>query len=204
MTYRTFDPKKGALIAEKRAPELLLDPRTRPWYKGARESGRTVWTDPYIFVSTGKPGISAATPVFDPSGRFLGVAAADITLSELSTFLDRVKVSDNGIVFILDRKRQLIAYPGPDRMVKVQDGRMVPVQAVDLNDPRITTAIRRFEDTPAPHFTFTSGDQRHLAYFTPFPESFEKESGTSWSSCPKTTFSGRSRRPTARHSTCLP
>lgn len=32
------------------------------------------------------------------------------------------------IVFILDEKRQLIAFPDPDRMVKVKDGKMVPVQ----------------------------------------------------------------------------
>jgi hypothetical protein len=116
MTYRSFD-RDMQFIAEKRSSEVLLDPRNRPWYKASKAAMRTVWTDPYIFASTGKPGITAATPVVDKSGRFLGVAAADITLSELSAFLNRVKVSDNGIVFIVDGKKQLIAFPDPDRMV---------------------------------------------------------------------------------------
>ena len=174
MTYRSFD-RDQHFISEKRSRDVLLDPRNRPWYTASKAAKRTVWTDPYIFASTGKPGITAATPVVDQSGRFLGVAAADITFSELSAFLNRVKVSENGIVFIVDGKRQLIAFPDPDRMVKVKDGRMVPVQAVDLNDRRITAAIRMYEDAPQPQFTFEVDEQRFLAYFTPFPAAFGKE-----------------------------
>lgn len=53
------------------------DPRTREWYRMARQSGELVWS---IFpdVSTRKVSVTASMPVRYPDGRFAGVTAIDI------------------------------------------------------------------------------------------------------------------------------
>jgi adenylate cyclase len=174
MISRYFN-EKNEIVKEKKTGDVLLDPKVRPWYKGAKAAMANFWTDPYIFASTKKPGITSASPVVTESGKFLGVVAADITLGELSNFIRGLKFSENGIVFILDKKKQLIAFPDPDRMVKVKEGKIVPVQAVDLNEKRITASIRKFEDTGKEKFTFKADEKRYLAFFTPFPPSFGKD-----------------------------
>lgn len=174
MTVQHFN-EKNEVIKEKKTEEILLDPRLRPWYKQAKALMSTCWTDLYVFASTGKPGITAACPVITESGSFLGVIAADITLFELSNFLGETKISKNSIVFIMDKRKQFVAYPDPDRIVKVKDGKIVPVQVSELNERRITDAVRRYEDTGDAKFTFETGGKRNLAFFTPFPASFGKE-----------------------------
>jgi len=174
MTYRYFDDSLE-VIKEEKTNDILLDPRTRPWYKGSKATMSIYWTDPYIFASTGKPGITAACPVVTDTGKFLGVVAADITLGELSNSLKGVKISENGLAFIMDKKKQFVTFPDPDRMVKVKNGKIAPVQAVDLNEKWITHAIRKFEDTGKSKFTYESDGKRNLAFFTPFPPSFDKD-----------------------------
>lgn len=173
MVYNYYNAD-GTFLRSEETRKILLDPRIRPWYRDAREKMTTVWTDIYIFASSGKPGITASTPVLDKTGRFLGVAAADITLDELSRFLQRLKISEHGLVFIMDEKKQLVAFPEEDRAVQVKDGKIVPVRAVELNQAWITVAVRRFEDTGEQRFTFESDGRRNLAYFSPFPSTFGK------------------------------
>ena len=41
------------------------DPRTRPWYVGALQSGRRTWLRPYVFFHQGIAGITCAEPQRD-------------------------------------------------------------------------------------------------------------------------------------------
>ncbi|MGD9333000.1 MAG: cache domain-containing protein, partial [Desulfobacterales bacterium] len=49
------------------------DPRKRPWYTKALEEKRIVWTDPYIFFTSQKPGITIAGPTYSDDGRLRGI-----------------------------------------------------------------------------------------------------------------------------------
>ena len=72
--------------------EDTYDPRERPWYKTALQSGELIWTDPYIFFTSQKPGITAASPVFLPSGKIKGIVGVDIEIDDISIFLSKLKV----------------------------------------------------------------------------------------------------------------
>ena len=172
--YRYYD-NKLKLIKEEKKDHDPYDPRERPWYKESKATMSKGWTDLYIFASTGKPGITAASPVVTHSGKFIGVTAADITIVELSNFLKQVKISENGVAFILDNKRQFVAFPDPERTVKVRDGKIVPVKATELNESWIADALGRFVATGKSNFNFESEGKRYLAFFTPFPPSFGKD-----------------------------
>ena len=44
--------------------ESEYDPRERPFYTTAVAAGRRTWTEPYVFLPAGNPGITCATPVY--------------------------------------------------------------------------------------------------------------------------------------------
>jgi len=83
-TYYFKDTGYGT-VGEEISP-AIYDPRTRSWYKNAR-AHEISWSEPYIFASTGKPGITLSTAVFDSSGRRIRTVAADYSTESLSAML---------------------------------------------------------------------------------------------------------------------
>ncbi|WP_291429794.1 sensor domain-containing diguanylate cyclase [Deinococcus sp.] len=84
------------------------DPRTRPWYVLAQQKpGEVVWTDPYIFASSGQPGVTVASSLTGSSGAL--VIGADVQLRQLADFLTGMQISANGRAFITDGGGHAIA-----------------------------------------------------------------------------------------------
>ncbi|HUV08329.1 MAG TPA: adenylate/guanylate cyclase domain-containing protein, partial [Spirochaetia bacterium] len=90
--------------------EQGYDPRKRGWYRDAVKANSLIWTDVYIFASDNMPGISCAIPISDVRGKLAGVISVDIGIAELSYFLGSLNISEQGKVFILNRKNKLIAF----------------------------------------------------------------------------------------------
>ena len=85
-----------------------FDPRTRPWYETAVQTGQTAWSPIYPFVR-GEFGITAVRPFYDRGGNLQGVMAVDLILTVLSDFLRRLKLTPSGEIFILERSGELVA-----------------------------------------------------------------------------------------------
>ena len=90
-------------------PEDTYDPRKRGWYEDAVEKRDLVWSEPYIFFTAQKPGITAAAPVIDPDGNIAGVIGVDIEIGEVSTFLSRLSLGLGGPAFIMRRNGDVLA-----------------------------------------------------------------------------------------------
>ncbi|MCA9445532.1 MAG: hypothetical protein KC931_00355, partial [Candidatus Omnitrophica bacterium] len=73
------------------------DPRLRPWYIKAKQAGRPLWSDAYIFLGTGDnpnvPGVTYATPFYHEDGSFMGVMTADIDLLSLCGYFNEMRRS---------------------------------------------------------------------------------------------------------------
>lgn len=52
------------MVGTESVEDSKYDPRVRPWYIGAKKTGKIFWTDPYIFFENDRPGITVAVPVF--------------------------------------------------------------------------------------------------------------------------------------------
>ncbi|WP_420417262.1 ATP-binding protein [Pacificispira sp.] len=90
----------------------IFDGRTRPWYAAAIENNRAHWSEPYVFYTSGQPGITVSSRVHDPrTGDVLGVVGLDLSFQRLSQFVQGLEISDNGKAFIADRSGRLIAFP---------------------------------------------------------------------------------------------
>ncbi|MGE4297209.1 MAG: adenylate/guanylate cyclase domain-containing protein [Desulfovibrionaceae bacterium] len=94
------------------------DPRVRPWYTKAKETGATSWTPVYLFHQSRKPGITASLPVYMGED-FAGVLGVDIELSALSQFLSTLQVGKNGRAFIIHDTGEIIAYPDPAQLARI-------------------------------------------------------------------------------------
>ena len=122
-------------VSERPDPDDAYDPRTRPWYIRAAEDKGTIWTDPYIFYSSRQPGITLASPVIGRDGSIVGVMGVDIEISDISEFLSRLHVGDNGKALIIHRNGDVIAHPDQSFIRKPdEDGTLRFAKIWELDD----------------------------------------------------------------------
>ncbi|MBB4004892.1 sensor histidine kinase [Aurantimonas endophytica] len=119
------------------------DPRTRPWYVEARASDEVVWTDPYIFFSSQRPGITVAKAVRDDERLGIrGAVGIDIEIDALSAFLGGLEVGERGSAAIVAQSGDVIAHPRPSL---VSAGGDQPTRrfakVTEVNDPALAEAV---------------------------------------------------------------
>ncbi len=171
-TYRDL---AGEIESVETTTDFTYDPRQRPWYGGAKDSGNQFWTNIYIFFTDQKPGITSAYPILDDNGRLAGVIGIDVALDELSQFLETQRIGENGVVFILNQNNEIVAYPGIE--LAIQEGETLrPIHITELGIDWINDAFGEFEQAGNGRFIFESNNERYIASFTPFPTG----NGESW------------------------
>jgi PAS domain S-box-containing protein len=115
------------LIADEFDPNDNYDPRSRPWYQKVLTNHSIVWTDPYIFFTSQKPGITIAGPTFDTSGTLAGIVGVDIAIDELSTFINNLKIGKNGRAFMINNNGDVVAFPDLEK-IKTSDSNALPAK----------------------------------------------------------------------------
>jgi hypothetical protein len=101
----------GSRKLAKEDQDSGYDPRKRPFYVKAKQEGRLVWLQPYVFYNQGVPGISCAAPVFDAKHQMRGVLSIDFDLNALSEFVSRLSLSEHSTVFLFTSDEVLLAHP---------------------------------------------------------------------------------------------
>lgn len=97
-----------------------FDPRTRPWYAKAVQTGQPTWTDVYSYFSSLGLAISATRPFYDETGRLLGATNATLSLTELGNFLSNLAIGHSGQTFIMERSGHLIASSTSEQPFRLQ------------------------------------------------------------------------------------
>ncbi|MBP2643434.1 MAG: mcpA 2 [Firmicutes bacterium] len=95
-------------------PPTGFDPRTRPWYKSAKDKGSLLFTDPYLDSVTKQMAISVAMPVKNASGQFKGVIAEDILIQTLIDTINNININGEGYAYLIDSKGTILAHPNPE------------------------------------------------------------------------------------------
>ena len=168
----TYRDVAGNVTEVKKTEDFDYDPRLRPWYVGA-ENGRH-WTDIYIFFTDQKPGITAAYPIRNDDSKLVGVIGIDVALDELSRFLQTQKVGEKGLVFIVNDKGEIVAYPGAE-LATAEGDSFRPVSVAELQVAEVTVAYEIFRKVRESRFIIESKGERFIASFTPFPTAFGKD-----------------------------
>lgn len=132
----------------------VYDPRLRDWYKDAAIKKGTALSAPYIFSSSGLPGITIASP-FYKNGVLTGVVAVDITLDNLSQFLAARVVSPGAMSLIIDEQEKVIANSNLKEKVKLVDKKvnLKHIGALDSDLPALAM-VQQAKAVNKDNFTF--------------------------------------------------
>ncbi|WP_265822198.1 methyl-accepting chemotaxis protein [Geovibrio ferrireducens] len=93
------------------------DPRKRPWYQGAKNSSTVSATEPYADAEDGRLIISFMKPVH-PGGRFAGVLASDVTMTDIVGSVLSRNTGKNGFTFITNRDGVILVHKNKDYVLK--------------------------------------------------------------------------------------
>lgn len=143
----------------------IFEPRDRPWYKAGAANTLQTWTSIYIDFKLQQLVATRARRVNDRAGAFKGVVATDLSLQQVTSFLQRLALSANGLAMVMEKDGNLIGVSRGAHIRKQPDGADVRLNASDSPDPLVRAtyaAVRGLADTAGdahPHTTvFTAPD----------------------------------------------
>ncbi len=181
--YRDMEGK----ISETEDPKDKYDPRTRPWYQGAKTAGELFWTDVYVFATDKSPGLTASSPVYNKDKKLVGIFGLDIPLRTISEFLKKLKedlkeksIGESSIIFIVNDKGEVIAYPDPEvpMIMSVSENKLVPRKMDQLEnaDHVIASYKQHLQDKDKSKFNIDINGVRYIASYRRFKkEEFNKD-----------------------------
>lgn len=131
--------KQGIRTTQTKVERPTYDPRVRPWYKEAIAAKKGIWTSIYPGFTSGTIFIAASQPLYDRTGKLVGVVAADISLLNIRAFLAQAQVSPNAKIFLIERSGMLVASSSSETPFRRVEGQ--PLQRVNVLDSQ-TPLIR--------------------------------------------------------------
>ncbi len=165
----------GGVVREWR--EVDYDARKRPWYLAAmKEDGKTSaqmarWTSPYIFFTTGDPGITASTRMQLKDGRDF-VIGFDLMLRDLSQTTMQSPVGQDGLALVLTDDERVLALPAMPAGASNTDWlKKVLKTAPELGLAPVTDALTSWRTagrTGTEVMNYSSGGVRWLASIRPY------------------------------------
>lgn len=147
-----------------------------PHYKAAQENIGFAITEPIINPDTGYPIISMAYPI-RIDGKFGGAASANITLNEMSKFLDAHKASPNSVTLVIDDLDNIIAYPVMAKGVRHSGSKVELAKVSELDVPQVVKAVQLRKTLGVDRFNFEleSDGKEYVALFSEIPGKFFKK-----------------------------
>lgn len=140
------------------------DPRTRGWYKAAKNKRSTIITDIYTGSSTGKLMISIATPFYKGS-QLAGVLLADLELNGLQAMVDDT-VFDGAVATL---------YEGTGLTLASSDNKHTPGKT-RLSDTELSGFEKTINNQDQGIFYYTLKGEDKVAYF----ETIKLDDSTNW------------------------
>ncbi|AOW45788.1 histidine kinase [Acetobacter ascendens] len=143
--HHAFWDESGQKISETEDDANDYDPRTRDWYKNTAGTDKVTWSKPHLFPTTSQFVMTSSLRFKTDAGHTM-VFATNISLNELSSYLDQIKVGKTGSAMIVDSRGLFIAGKNltqqakaagwdPDKMVL--DRNAYPVFALGYDHYRV-------------------------------------------------------------------
>lgn len=135
-----------------------FDARTRDWYKDAKNTGSSLFTEAYVSSggsSDGKIVISYAVPLKADSGKTIGALCEDIDLSVLENVVKKVNYEGQGTGIIIDKKGQIIASSGEEK-----------VMSLIHDDKELTSHYDTMLAQPTGYFEISRGGETEMFAYT--------------------------------------
>ena len=161
------------------------DHRFEHWYTDAVKANKATWTQIYQWED--KPevlSISSSYPVYNTTGKLVGVIGVDLILSQIGDFLRQLKVSPSGKVFIVERNGLLIASSSTEKPFKILNGKAQRLNVLDSNDRLIQATAQHLQQKfgdlsqiqDSQQLEFKIAGDRHFIQVTSWRDSY----GLNW------------------------
>ena len=118
-----------------------FDSRLRPWYIVPQQADRPAWTEIYPWVNPPTLAITLGQPYYDRAGKFQGILATDLTLAQISDFLNNLKIGDTGQTFILEPSGLLVATSVTELPFKLEEETPKRLLAADSQNPLTSETV---------------------------------------------------------------
>lgn len=125
LTFAVKDDQSGDVMDEyhlfpsgdidnSRTSSFKFDPRVRPWYVTPMKADKPAWSEPFVWIGENNSnlptvGIAYGQPYRDKTGKIIGIVDSDLSLHDISRFLESLKIGKTGLAFVVDRQGLLIA-----------------------------------------------------------------------------------------------
>ena len=154
------DMTAGELVVETGR----FDPRTRPWYKAAKESGKTSFSPLYKHFVLDDLTVSVGTPVYDKEGSLIGVLGTHITLSRMDQFLNDIVKRNGASVVIVDKNSgELVANSLQIPNFKVDaDGSLKMTGINEINNSSIIRGYENYLANNDEDHVVVNGESSHI------------------------------------------
>jgi PAS domain S-box-containing protein len=180
-TLLMYRDRQHQLLGQENDPRDTYDPRERPWYQKVLQEKAISWSDPYIFYTSQKPGITIAGPIYREQKGLNAIVGVDIEIDQLSDFIGALRIGKHGRAFMLNNNGDVVAFPDIEKIMLSDErdqGKIRMVRIEELDDGLSRAAYNAMEwpklpngriHMPKAQFAkFEYQDQAYHAMFTPF------------------------------------
>ncbi len=127
------------------------DFRNEDWYNAPVKAGKPVWSEIYNWDDRPEiMSISSSYPVYDQTRKMIGAIGVDLILSQINSFLQNLKVSPNGKVFILERDGSIVGTSTSEKPFRIEGEQAKRLKVLESKDPLIRATaqnlIERFSN----------------------------------------------------------
>lgn len=120
----------------------VFEPRERPWFKSGQSAALHTWTSVYIDFKTEQLVATRARRVNNAQGEFQGVVATDLSLQHVNDFLHSLKLTANGIAYVVETDGNLIGASRGPHLQRVVAGGNVRLNVEASDDPLVVASYR--------------------------------------------------------------
>jgi phosphoserine phosphatase RsbU/P len=91
-----------------------MSERMKDWYYLPQHLRKAVWVEPYYDAQSGGTTVTYALPLINDEGRFIGVAACELSLQGIREMLDSLPLGESGMAMLLSAQGVYISHPVRD------------------------------------------------------------------------------------------
>jgi signal transduction histidine kinase/HAMP domain-containing protein len=152
------------------------------WYRAAATAQRAVWSPIFQTPDNRDLSLNVNLPIYGSDGKLVGVASSGVVLSVIDQFLDQIRVSASGLVFIVERNGKLIAtstevmpYGSQQQTGKTT---LTQISAIQSSQPTIRQTARQLQArfgqfsqiTTSQQFTLVGQGQANYVRVVPYSD----------------------------------
>ncbi len=120
---------------------------TDEWYVDAVKAGKPIWSRIYSQQTELNEYVAATAnyPIYDKNNKLIAVVGADLQVLDISKFLQKIKVSNRGKIFIIERNGLLVGNSTSTAIYKKNKSEIVRLKATESSDLLIQSTANNLQ-----------------------------------------------------------